>query len=117
MTLLIGFACAGLITSCAASIFVPAELFDARQAYARASAIPAAQLVPADMHKAREALVRAEKSFRNDANSYRTRDLANLAFREAKTAEALATTASDTAITTKTIETFPSTTTDVVKQR
>ena len=95
MTFLICIAHAGLITSCASSIPLPAELIGARQAYAHASA--AAQLVPTDLHKAREALGRAEKSFRDDPTSYRTRGLATLADREARMAEARAVTASDSA--------------------
>lgn len=117
MKFLIGFACAGLITGCAASIPPPAELKDARQAYARASVSPAAQLVPANLYKAREALVRAEESYRDDPKSYRTRDLASLAHREAKIAETLSTAASDTAITAKVDKDFPSTKTGIVKQR
>ncbi len=83
---LISFACAALITGCAANISLPAELDDARQAYARASVCPAAKLVPENMYKAREALVRAEQSFRDSPQSAKTRVLANIAYREAKLA-------------------------------
>jgi Domain of unknown function (DUF4398) len=83
---LISFACAGLITGCAANHPPPAELDDARQAYARASACPAAKLVPENMYKAREALARAEQSFRDNPKSQKTRVLANIAYREAKLA-------------------------------
>jgi hypothetical protein len=100
-TCLILLASVGLLVGCAASIPPPPELIDARQAYAHASASPSTQLVPTDMTNAREALARAEKSFRDDPESYLTQDLANLAYREAKMAEALATTAAGRTITGK----------------
>jgi len=88
ITSLIIIACAGLLIGCAAT-FPPTELIDARQAYAHASAGLAAQLVPAELHKAQEALAVAEKSFLDDPASFRTRDLAYVANRKAKLAEAL----------------------------
>ena len=114
---LIGFACAGFITGCAASIPAPAELNNARQAYARVSVSPAAQLAPESLYKAREALVRAEQSFRDNPKSDRTRTLSILAHREAKIVGELATSASDTAIIAKADKVFPSTTAGIVKQR
>src|SRR5512141_2191230 len=93
-------ACAGLLAGCAASV-PPEELLSARQAYQQASAGPAAQLVPAELHKAHEALDAAEKSFQDEPKSVRTRDLAYIADRKAKTAEALATTAAGVAAKTK----------------
>jgi outer membrane protein OmpA-like peptidoglycan-associated protein len=86
-------ACAGLLGGCAAK--VPTELANARQAYQRASAGPAAQLVPAELHKAQEALNRAEGSFKYDPKSYQTKDLAYVAERKAIMAEALASVASE----------------------
>jgi len=93
-------ACAGLLVGCAASV-PPEELLNARQAYQQASAGQAAQLVPAELHKAHEALAAAEKSFLDDPKSVRTRDLAYVADRSAKTAEALAVTAAGVAAKTK----------------
>ena len=93
-------ACSGLLVGCAASV-PPEELLSARQAYQQASVGQAAQLVPAELHKAQEALAAAEKSFQDEPNSVRTRDLAYVADRKAKTAEALATTAAGVAAKTK----------------
>ncbi len=82
---------------------------NARQAYQHASAGQAAQLVPAELHKAQEALAAAEKSFQDEPKSVRTRDLAYVADRKAKTAEALATTAAGVAAKTKADEDFQAT--------
>jgi outer membrane protein OmpA-like peptidoglycan-associated protein len=81
-------ASAGLLVGCAATI--PTELIDARHAYQKASAGPAAELTPADLHTADEALSKAEKSFASHPKSYRTRDLAYVAERKANLAEASA---------------------------
>jgi outer membrane protein OmpA-like peptidoglycan-associated protein len=99
-TYLISIACAGFLVGCAASK-PPAELVNARQAYERASVGQAAQLVPAELHKAKEALTLAEKSFLDEPKSFRTRDLAYIADRKAKLAEALASTAVENAATAK----------------
>jgi hypothetical protein len=88
-TFLIIIVCAGVVAGCAAS-FPPAELIDARQAYAHASAGQAPRLVPTDMYNAREALAIAERAFLDDPASSRTRDLANLAYRKARLADTLA---------------------------
>jgi outer membrane protein OmpA-like peptidoglycan-associated protein len=64
------------------------ELIDARRAYQRASAGPAAQAVPADLHKARVSLDTAETAFANDDSDQR--DLAYVAERKAQLAEVLA---------------------------
>lgn len=95
---LIGFASAGLITGCAANIPAPAELNDARQAYARASVSPAAQLIPENLYRAREALVRAEQSFLDNPRSDRTRILATIAHREARLAVQFTPIAPDSAV-------------------
>src|SRR5512140_3072014 len=87
---IVAIACAGLLASCAATL-PPEELVSARQAYQQASAGQAAQLVPAELHKAQEALATAEKAFQDEPKSVRTRDLAYVADRKAKTAEALTT--------------------------
>ncbi len=115
-TCLIIIACSGLLAGCVASI-PPTELIDARQACWHASASPATQLVPAELSKVREALSQAEKSFRDDPNSSRTRALAILAYREAKRVEALAATASNNAVTAKANKEPETTQNDMVKQK
>ena len=114
VTFLIIIACVGLLAGCAASI-PPPELVNARQAYERASAGQAAQLVPAELHKAQEALAIAEKSFKDDPESFRTRDLAYVADRKAKLAEAIATTAAENAATAKANKDYQTTQTEIVK--
>ncbi len=111
---LIAIACAGLLVGCAASV-PPAELINAREAYQRASAGQAAQLVPAELHKAKEALAIAEKSFLDDPKSFETRDLAYIADRKAKTAEALATTAVENAATAKAAKDLEATQAEIAK--
>lgn len=64
------------------------ELLDARNAYAQASAGPAAEAVPADLHKAKVSLDRAEAAFSAGASDQR--DLAYVAERRAQLAEVLA---------------------------
>jgi outer membrane protein OmpA-like peptidoglycan-associated protein len=64
------------------------ELLDARNAYARASAGPAARSAPADLHKARVSLDKAEVAFSSDSPDQR--DLAYVAERKAQLAEVLA---------------------------
>jgi outer membrane protein OmpA-like peptidoglycan-associated protein len=107
-------ACAGLLAGCAASV-PPTELLNARQAYQHASAGQAAQVVPAELHKAQEALAIAEKSFLDDPKSFRTRDLAYVADRKAKMAEALATTAVENAATAKAKKDLEATQAEIVK--
>jgi outer membrane protein OmpA-like peptidoglycan-associated protein len=80
-----------------ASITMPKELADARQAYARASVGPARDLVPAELLSAQQALDRAEKSFAEAPDSDRTRDLAYIAERRAEVAATHATLAATTA--------------------
>ncbi len=111
---LLTIACAGLLVGCAASV-PPPELINARQAFQRASVGQAAQLVPAELHKAQAALAVAEKSFQDDPKSFRTRDLAYVADRKAKMAEALATTAAGNAATAKANKDLQATQTEIVK--
>src|ERR1700742_447855 len=66
----------------------PIELTNARVAYARASAGPAAQLTPADLHKAKAALDEAEQTFQYGNDKAKTIDLAYIAERTAQIAEA-----------------------------
>jgi len=87
-SLLIAFLCAGVFASCATT--APTELVDAREAYRRASTGRAAQAAPAELHVANQALAEAEQSFRDNPDSYQTRDLAYVAQRKAQLAEATA---------------------------
>jgi outer membrane protein OmpA-like peptidoglycan-associated protein len=113
ITYLIIIAFAGLLVGCATA--PPTELINARQAYQHASAGQAAQLVPAELHKAQEALAIAEKSFQDDPKSFHTRDLAYVADRKAKMAEALATTAAENATTAKANKDYQAAQTEIVK--
>ena len=105
--------CAGLLAGCAASV-PPTELVNARQAYQHATTGQAALLVPAELHKAQEALAIAEKSFLDEPQSFRTRDLAYVADRKAKMAEALATIAAGNATTAKANKDYQATQTEIV---
>jgi len=82
-----------LLTDCAT--VAPKELINARLAYQYASGGPAEQLVPAELHKAHEALLLAEKSFKEDDDSFKTRDLAYVAQRKSEQVEALVAMAAD----------------------
>lgn len=106
--------CAGLLAGCAASV-PPTELVNARQAYQHATTGQAALLVPAELHKAQEALAIAEKSFLDEPQSFRTRDLAYVADRKAKMAEALAAIAAGNATTAKANKDYQATQTEIVK--
>lgn len=86
-TLLI-LACTGILGGCAT--MAPKELVDAREDYRRASTGVAAKVAPAEVHVANQALARAEGSFEQDGDTYRTRDLAYVAQRKAEMAEATA---------------------------
>lgn len=68
----------------------PVELTNARTAYNRASAGPAAQYTPVDLHKAKAALDQAEASFQADDDKQETVDLAYIAERMSQIAEARA---------------------------
>jgi outer membrane protein OmpA-like peptidoglycan-associated protein len=113
ITYLIIIASIGILVSCASN--PPKELINARQAYQHASAGQAAQLVPAELHKAQEALAIAEKSFQDDPASFRTRDLAYVADRKAKMAEALAATAAGNATTSKANKDYQVAQTEIMK--
>jgi outer membrane protein OmpA-like peptidoglycan-associated protein len=75
-----------LVAACAASL-PPAELIDARAAYNKAAAGPAAQLNPAQLHVAQEQLALADRSFDKDGDTFRTRDEAYVAERKAELAD------------------------------
>jgi outer membrane protein OmpA-like peptidoglycan-associated protein len=61
------------------------------------------------------ALAAAEKSFQDDPSSFKTRDLAYVADRKARTAEALATTAAGNAATAKANKDYQTTQTEIMK--
>jgi outer membrane protein OmpA-like peptidoglycan-associated protein len=113
MNFMLIIAGAGLLVSCAS--LPPPELVSARQAYQHASSGQAAQLVPADLRKAEVALAAAEKSFQDDPKSFVTRDLAYVADRKAKLAEALATTAAGNLATAKANKDYESTQSQIVQ--
>jgi outer membrane protein OmpA-like peptidoglycan-associated protein len=79
------------LLSAACATATPIELTNARVAYSRASAGPAAQLTPTDLHKAKSALDKAEQSLAEGKDLQRTIDLAYVAERTAEIAEARAT--------------------------
>ncbi len=83
--------CAALIAAsgCSAAI-PPKELVDARASYVRAAQGSAASLAPAQLDTAKQALSRAEGAFNEDAESQQARDLAYIADRKAREAEAAA---------------------------
>jgi outer membrane protein OmpA-like peptidoglycan-associated protein len=87
-TLALALAVALLGTACATA--TPIELTNARIAYTRASAGPAAQYTPADLHKAKTALDEAEQTFQYGDDLQKTIDLAYIAERTAQIAEARA---------------------------
>jgi outer membrane protein OmpA-like peptidoglycan-associated protein len=68
----------------------PRELVDARASYTRASQGPATRLAPAQLDTAKQALARAEGAFQDDPEAARTKDLAYIADRKAREAEAAA---------------------------
>ncbi|HSO35090.1 MAG TPA: OmpA family protein [Labilithrix sp.] len=68
----------------------PSELVDARAAYARAAAGPAAQLDPADLHTAKISLDAAERQFADESDSPGTKDTAYVALRRTELAESRA---------------------------
>ncbi|MFA7418068.1 MAG: OmpA family protein [Melioribacteraceae bacterium] len=110
LTVVVVFAAIG----CSASL-PPKELVNARQSYQQANSGQAAQLVPAELHKAQAALAIAEKSFKEDPESYRTRDLSYIADRKAKMADALAVTAAENSITAKANKDFQTAQTEILK--
>jgi outer membrane protein OmpA-like peptidoglycan-associated protein len=107
---------AGLIFGCSASL-PPSELIDARAAFQQASNGQAAQLEPAELHKAQIALDQAEVSFQNHHDSYRTRDLAYIADRKSKLAEALAVTNAENASTAKSKKNYETAQAEIMKSK
>ncbi|HUQ42336.1 MAG TPA: OmpA family protein, partial [Candidatus Limnocylindrales bacterium] len=82
VVLLTAFALAG----CSATL-PPNELVTARSTYARAAQGPAASVAPADLDTAKKSLDLAENSFKDDGDTYVTKDLAYAAARSAELAE------------------------------
>lgn len=114
----IGFAILGAF---AVSFFgcahtVPAELANARAAYQHTSEGPAAQLVPADLHQAQTALAKAEQSFRDDPDSFQTRDLSYVAHRKCQMVDALASIAAEQGSTVQAKEDFSTLQGEIVTQ-
>ena len=116
ITYIIGLVFAGLLVGCAASV-PPNELISARQAYEQASTGQAAQLVPAELHKAKMALDTAEQSFINDPESFRTKDLAYIADRKIKIAEALAASAAANEAILKSDKDYQTIQSDIMKNK
>jgi outer membrane protein OmpA-like peptidoglycan-associated protein len=83
-----GLLVAAAIGACAP--VVPHELADARQTYDRARSGPAAEKAPAQLYQAARALAEANDSFGDQGDTQRTRDLAYIADRRARLAEAQA---------------------------
>jgi outer membrane protein OmpA-like peptidoglycan-associated protein len=75
--------------ACATTV-TPNELVTARTAYTAAAAGPAAQLDPAQLHEAHEGLTAAEQAFASEGDTFRVRDLAYIATRQAQRADARA---------------------------
>jgi outer membrane protein OmpA-like peptidoglycan-associated protein len=65
----------------------PAELIDARDAYATAEKGPASSEKPAELHTARRSLEQAEATFEEEGDTDLTRDQAYIALRKAQQAE------------------------------
>ncbi|WP_437670032.1 OmpA family protein [Sorangium sp. So ce131] len=86
----LGLAAVLLAASGCSSALPPKELVDARSSYSRANQGPASTLAPAQLDNARQALSRAEGAFNEDPESQQTRDLAYVAERKAREAEAAA---------------------------
>lgn len=105
-----------LLIGCSASV-PPPELVNAREVFQRASNGLAATLVPADLHKAQTALEAAEKSFLDDPDSYETRDLAYIADRKARLAEALAAANADNTAALNAKRIFDSTQAEMLKNK
>lgn len=82
-----------LLVGSACATATPVELKNARIAYERASAGPAAEQNPADLHKAKTALDSAEASFGANEDEQKVKDLSYIAERTAQIAEAHAQTA------------------------
>ncbi len=106
---------AALLCGCGST--APSELTGARVAYERASAGPAARLSPDELHKAQLALTQAEEAFKDDSDSYRTRDLAYVAQRKAEMAEAHASIAAQRSSATASNSDFQTAQGEILQER
>jgi outer membrane protein OmpA-like peptidoglycan-associated protein len=79
-----------LAQACGAAVIPPPELVNARAAYSRAAAGPAAQLDPAELHEARTALERANNAANDAPDAPETADLSVVAQLKAERVEAQA---------------------------
>jgi outer membrane protein OmpA-like peptidoglycan-associated protein len=86
--LLIGCSFSFAVIACAHT--PPAELVDARAAYQRASQGPSKQYTPAELHVAKNSLLVAERSYRENEDSWLVRSQAYIAMRKAQLAESMA---------------------------
>lgn len=77
------------VVGCGSAV-LPPELASARTVYDRAATGPAASLNPTDLHTAKESLDTANKSFEEEGDTQKTRDLGYTAERHAETAESRA---------------------------
>lgn len=111
---LILLAAAGILLSCAT--VAPNELVQAREDYQRASRGDAAKSAPAEVHVAGKALTKAEQSFDNNGDTYRTRDLAYVAQRKALLAEATAAIATERSSKAQANAAFDETQGDIVDE-
>jgi outer membrane protein OmpA-like peptidoglycan-associated protein len=114
-TLLILAACTGIVGGCAT--IAPTELVDAREDYRRASTGAAGKHAPAEVHVANQALARAESSFDEDGDTYRTRDLAYVAQRKAEIAEATASIAIDQQSAARSKAAYQQTQGDIIEEK
>jgi outer membrane protein OmpA-like peptidoglycan-associated protein len=111
-TYLLGtLACVGCATTMA-----PAELVAARASYNRAEHGAPAKYNPADLHEAQEAVQTAERSFAENGDTQRTKDLAYTADVRVQIAEARASTTQATQQRQATINDMHSTTTSQLRQ-
>lgn len=79
---------ASLFAGCASTPQPPRELIEARAAFGRANAGPAARHDLVGLHNAQGDLQRAEQSFQREPESEVTRDLSYIALRHAQTVDA-----------------------------
>lgn len=114
-TLLLLTACTAILGGCAT--IAPKELVDAREDYRRASTGVAGKSAPAEVHVANQALARAERSFKDDGDTYRTRDLAYVAQRKAEMAEATASISLDQASQARSKEDFQETQGEIIDEK
>lgn len=92
-SLIVGLSMAGILGGCAA--VAPAQLVDARGAYAVSSAGMAAQLTPTELHDAKKALDQANQEFDRNGDTPAVRDYSYIALRKVQLADVRARTEAD----------------------